>query len=98
MLVQESLNEASLEIQKTITHLKELSYSSKENIKKEKYIKSYKAEFALQNELKYLSKYLLNHREVCRKEAVENNEEISKQWLKLKIRQIEEEIEQSLDD
>ncbi|KAI4292369.1 hypothetical protein PAPHI01_1643 [Pancytospora philotis] len=85
----ESLHEADLEIQKSLTSLKILMHQSSTSVDEGKCIKSYKRELEMESELKWLSSFLDRQKTVCRSELDAAKESINRDLLRSKCEQLE---------
>lgn len=101
MVIREALettSEAEREVQKTITAIKVLNYQSEQSLGGGKFIKAYKRELDIETELKWLSDYLNRQKRVVISEMLDAKENLNKECLRVKCKQIESMFQNIEDD
>lgn len=94
----ESLHEAELETQKTLTHLKVLMEKSSSSLDNNRPIGSYKCELEIETELKWLSDFLDWQKNICIAELNDAKESINTKLLREKCKQLEDAFKADTDD
>ncbi|KAI5150514.1 hypothetical protein ENBRE01_1542 [Enteropsectra breve] len=84
----ETLKEIKLEVCKSLTALKRNRYMSRKYTNESRYIKAYKREFEIQQELKWLANFINNHQSAVQEEIDQFSEKRAVCMLKNRCEQI----------
>lgn len=93
-----STKEAEIEAQNTITFLKEYGFLDTKYVQEGKYIKSYKKELEIEGQLRRLSDFMDQLKHEAKAELKAFKASISAECLKIKCRQVENELKAKFSD